>query len=350
MKSRSSFGQQWHGYLGASRLSTLARALALWASVALLAASCAPYIVPAKDQTHHPTIFGGKYHTDDGEILPIRAWGPRPPTANAIILALHGFGDYRNAFDRLGMQLADLGVRTYAFDQRGFGEGPGRGYWHGGDRMIEDAADAVSILAGHYPETPVYLLGHSMGGAIAMATLAERSKLPLAGIIAVAPAVWGRAFMPGYQRRALDASAHTLPWLWVSGQGLDRVPSDNIPMLRALARDPHILRYYRIDTVWGLTNLMDRALRSAPRIKEPALFLYGLRDQLVPRAPTRAVLAKIPPENLTVAVYEDGHHMLLRDKAGDQVIYDIAAWLWNKRLALPSGAETDWKAHFGEGR
>jgi acylglycerol lipase len=341
--------QHGHGRGGAIRSVlrprfTAAKAAALWLAVSLLAAGCAPTVYnndAAVAVAPELTLRG--YRADDAALLPLRFWGPDEP--QAVVLGLHGFGDYANAFDDAADQLGKAGIRTYAYDQRGFGKTLGRGRWHGVGRMVQDAANATRLLQQRYSGKPVYLLGLSMGGAVAMVTAAEHPDLNLAGIALIAPAVWGRKFMPAFQRSALNISAHSLPWYPVTGQAIRVTPTDNIEMLRRLSRDPHILRGYRVDLIWGLTNMMDRAVAVAPRIKTPSLFLYGLRDELVPLNPTRFVLNQINPAYLRVGVYENGHHMLLRDLRGKVAVDDLAGWFTrrNRDSVLVSGADQDWQ-------
>ena len=73
------------------------------------------------------------------------------------------------------------------------------------------------------------------------------------------------------------------------------VPSDNVPMLRALGRDPLFQKKTRANALYGLVDLMDEA-RAAPAHLEdppPILFLTGAQDQLIPAAPTKAVIAEL---------------------------------------------------------
>ena len=105
-------------------------------------------------------------------------------------------------------------------------------------------------------------------------------------------------------------------------------------MLIKMARDPKTIKTTRIDAIWGLVNLMDRALESASGQTKPLLFLYGQKDDLVPKAPTIAFLQDLP-SNLSVdlAVYEKGYHMLLRDLSASEVQQDIFAWIARKPLS-----------------
>ena len=74
------------------------------------------------------------------------------------------------------------------------------------------------------------------------------------GVILSAPALWGRATMDLWPKIALFAAARLFPDIAVSGSGLRIRASDNIPMLRALARDPMVLKGARVATVYGLVD------------------------------------------------------------------------------------------------
>jgi acylglycerol lipase len=323
-----------------------AKSAALWFAFCLLASSCTPYVVPPGAAISAPEFERAGYRADDGTLLPLRVWGPNQ--AKVAVLGLHGFGDYSNAFDTAAMRMGAEGIRVYAFDQRGFGRSPGRGRWHGVDRLVQDAADAVRVIAARHPGIPIYILGLSMGGAIAMSTAAEHPELPLDGIALVAPAVWGRAFMPEAQRDVLYAAAHVAPWYPLSGQGLQIKPSDNLAMLLNLSHDPNIIRFARIDLIWGVTDAMDRAVAAAPKLRLPCLFLYGLKDQIIPKEPTLEVVNSVQPVCRRVAVYDQGYHMLLRDLHGDIPTDDLISWFLHPTAALPSGNEISWETRLAQ--
>lgn len=303
----------------------------------LLLAACAPQIARPGDVRVEPRLDLRPFAVmDDGIRLPMTVWRP-DGKPEAAVVALHGFGDYSNAFAQLGAELAGEGVTVYAADQRGFGEAPGYGLWHGGGRMARDAETLVRLAKRDTPGVPVYLLGESMGAAVAMLALADPDTAA-EGAVLSAPAVWGRDWMPLVQTLSLDILAHTVPWLPLEPRGIRIIPSDNFPMLRALARDPLFLKRPRVDMVHGLVALMDAAQASAPALHGAVLVLYGHRDQLVPRRPTCAMLRALPNGH-RVALYEEGYHMLFRDLDRAQVIADIAAWTRDPAAPLPSGEE-----------
>lgn len=322
---------------------TAASARALWLALCFVASACAPYVVPEAPPQAQPAFTLKGFKSDDGALLPFMEWHPRGKP-KAVVLALHGFGDYSNAFDRMADALAAEGIVTYAYDQRGFGVSPGRGRWHGAARLARDAALAIGALKQQYPDVPVFLLGHSMGGGVAMIAAARYPAMPADGLILVAPAVWSREFMPAAQTGLLEFSAHTLPWYPLTGQGIKIIPTDDLAALRALSRDPKVLRRFRVDQVWGLTNLMDMAAAAAPAIRIPSLYLYGLRDDVIPKRPTAAVLARFHEPILTAAIYDGGFHLLYRSKLSGTLFTDMTYWIERGSGPLPSGADQNWRA------
>ncbi|MBF0093631.1 MAG: alpha/beta hydrolase [Alphaproteobacteria bacterium] len=288
-----------------------------------------------------PRIGDGRFHTRDGLSLPLRCWKPVHDGPRAVVLALHGFNDYANAFETAGRHLAERGHAVYAYDQRGFGASPHAGLWAGTGPMVRDLGDAVAELRRLHPGVPLFLLGDSMGGAVVMTAAAGPEAPKADGLILVAPAVWGRSTMPLLYRTALFLTSRTVPWLRLSGRGLNIMPSDNIEMLRALGRDPLIIKETRVDTLLGLVDLMDEALASASRLPVPALLLYGEKDEVIPKNAVESVVDRLPRDGgqRRVALYPDGYHMLLRDLKAEVALDDIASWIAAPDAPLPSGAD-----------
>ena len=138
--------------------------------------------------------------------------------------------------------------------------------------------------------------------------------------------------MPFYYRVALFLAARLAPGLVLNNSAASRVvtimPSDNIEMLRAMARDPLVQRRTRSDVLFGLTNLMDEARTAPERLRQtpPIFFAYGARDQVIPAPPTQAVIGALG-SRATVKKYDTGYHMLLRDLDRARPIGDIGDWV-----------------------
>ena len=299
-----------------------------------LTAGCAPRLQEFGAVDTEMQLLDDAAIMADGARLPVKVWHARRP--RAIVLGVHGMNDYSNAFAMPAPWLAKHGVTTYAYDQRGFGETDQRGVWPGADIMASDLTAVVSLLRTKHPQLPLYIIGVSMGGGVTMKALA--SGLEVDGAVLVAPAIWGWQAMNPLYKSALWVSAHTMPWKTATGSGLEIRPSDNIEMLRAFSKDPLVIKETRIDAVYGVVNLMDDAYSAASGLNTPVLYLYGEKDEIVPADPTYKVMAKITAQKRLV-VYENGWHMLLRDKQRERVWRDILTWIKDRDAPLPSGEE-----------
>ncbi|HUH93306.1 MAG TPA: lysophospholipase [Casimicrobiaceae bacterium] len=328
-------------------MRTTTRAAATLLSVLLLSgcagigfSDVAPRI--AEPAPTAPSFARGYLVADDGAHLPLRVWLPAG-RVKATILALHGFNDYLNAFDGPAADWTRDGIAVFAYDQRGFGRAPDRGLWPGTWRLDEDMANASRLVAARYPGVPHYILGESMGGAVAITGAAGSvgAQRPVAdGLILAAPALWGRSTMNLFERAALWTAYHFVPSMTLTGHGLHILASDNIPMLHALARDPLVIKATRVDAIEGLVNLMDRALAAAPRLDSRLLLLYGQHDELIPREPVQRFIAGLPRAMAaarTIAWYPAGYHLLLRDLDAKVVRTDVANWALHPGAPLPSG-------------
>ena len=307
------------------------------AVLALALGACAPRIDAAGPAVVAPALNADHVVAADGARLALRVW-PAEGETKSVIVAVHGFNDYSKAFDAPARYWARRGITTYAYDQRGFGDSGRRGVWPGIDTLLDDLDAVARVVKAAHPGAPLTLVGDSMGGAAVMTLMARGGAPEVDGVVLVAPAVWGWRTMNPLYRATLWLGAHLVPWATVSGKGLGITPSDNREMLRALSQDPRIIKRSRIDTLYGLVNLMDEAYGAAARLAAPTLVLYGENDELVPREPTFDMLRRLAAPH-RVVVYPAGYHMLLRDLAADTVLGDIAAWIAEPGAPLPSGHE-----------
>jgi acylglycerol lipase len=292
-----------------------------------------------------PQLAEDKMVMADGTALPLRVWLPKGEV-KAVVLAVHGFNDYSNAFEGPARALAAYGIATYAYDQRGFGAAPLHGRWPGRWQLADDLATASRLVRARHPGNKLYLMGESMGAAVAIVAMTGETGTPRPtadGLILAAPAVWGWQTMGVLERGALAIGMRLMPGMTVSGRGIIKItPSDNNEMLRGLSRDPLVIKSTRIDSIYGLVDLMDAAFASAERLDMPLLYLYGQRDEIVPKKPTELMIEHLPPESRgirRVAWYANGYHMLMRDLDSAVVMGDIASWIAERRAPLPSGAD-----------
>lgn len=300
----------------------------------LLLAACAPEVQDYTPPTQPPLIKSDAFLPGDGAQLPLRGWLPKGKP-RAVVVALHGFNDYGNAFEMPARTFAARGIAVYAYDQRGFGGSTQPGIWAGEENLTSDAKQMVKAAQARWPGVPVFLLGESMGGAVAIAAMTEPGAPKVHGVILSAPAVWGGETIPLLYRLSLWTAAHIFPGMKFTGDGLDIQASDNIPMLRELGRDPLVIKETRADAIYGVVHLMDRAYDDAPKLGVPVLLAYGDNDEVIPPEPVERVAEQLGQEQFVR--FPEGYHMLMRDLERDKVHNKMVEWILelskNNRLA-----------------
>jgi len=154
---------------------------------------CSNLDVPASSLGSSATTGGGEaVKGADGTALPATRWLPEQ-SLRGVVLALHGFAEYRGAVYTLGPRLAKAGYALYAYDQRGFGQSAQRGRWLGEAALVAEARAVFRQLRERRPGTPVHLLGQSLGGAVPMLVVSGEGAVAPANRKAssTSSAVWG---------------------------------------------------------------------------------------------------------------------------------------------------------------
>jgi len=306
-----------------------------------LAGCATPRVQTASADVEVPRLEPDVAVMADGARLPLRAWQSAAPPL-AIVVGVHGLNDYSRAFEATGAFLAARGFAVYAFDQRGFGGAPQTGIWPGDERLADDAWEIARLLRQRHPGVPLYALGESMGGAVLLHALKRHPPGWIDAVVVSAPAVWNRKLMRRYLRLPLNVLAHSLPGLKLSGRTLDREPSDDPAVLRALHDDPLVIHKTRVDVLWGIADLMDAATLEPVVPGVPVLVLYGAHDEIVPPGPMCAWLETLPASSAwQPALYPSGWHLLTRSLDGARVLGDLAAWFASPGTGLPSGADLE---------
>ncbi|MBV6633797.1 MAG: alpha/beta fold hydrolase [Alphaproteobacteria bacterium] len=328
-----------------------------WLLVCLVVLSaCAPDFRPAGPAIQAPvlTLSEAQDQSDpafitaaDGTQLPLKKW-PATGETRAVVLALHGFTDYRQAFALPAAAWSTVGVTTYAYDQRGFGAAGERLRWAGTETYVNDARQALALVRRQHPGVPLYLLGESMGGAVAILAVTETKTAGdvADGLILIAPAVMNRPALGEFERTVLDVTANLLPWAMSGRRGVGSLPTDNIPLLRVMSRDPLMQREVRFDQIYGLLLMLETATQRIDQIDMPSLVLFGGKDEILPAGVADYFRDTVPEtlddELIRIETIPDAYHMLLRDIEASDRHERVAAWMLDEdRLAQHAELKAD---------
>ena len=266
----------------------------------------------------------GTRRTKDGRSIYTKTWLPdKDPCANIILV--HGIGEYCERYQHVAEFLTGIGCAVYGFDHIGHGKSAGK-------RGCMSYADAFSIISTfkselrrQFPEIPVIIYGHSMGGGV---VLSYGTQYPedVAGIIATSPAVGMANPMNPSVVKMLRILKKIAPNLTVS----NGLPADGISHDRAVVdryqADP--LVHDKVSVTLGL-DLMDwgDTLQAYDKPYPVPLFLaQGSEDRLVdPKAAERfAVNLK---GNVTYKRFEGGYHELHNEPNKQELFDAMAGWI-----------------------
>jgi alpha-beta hydrolase superfamily lysophospholipase len=258
----------------------------------------------------------------DLDALALARW-PSEGRTRAVILALHGFGDAGPlTFGDAATYWQSRGITVYAPDQRGFGANASRKRWPGAETLVADAIAHSKRLRAAHPGVPLVVVGHSMGGGVALAAAArglEADALVLAG-----PAIAGGPALSPVARASARALAAIAPDRRWTGRGLvDIQPTDNREALIRTASDPRHFGDPSSREILGLVQIMDAAAAAAPEVTIPTLTLMGTNDEVLRPARVRAVHNTIPGAE-GFRLYPDGWHWLFRDLQAPLVWSEVA--------------------------
>jgi len=261
----------------------------------------------------------------DGRRLCLHEW-PRPD-AQAGVLIVHGLGEHAGRYAELARWFNARGYAVRAYDQRGHGRSPGRrGALSCPLELLHDLADVFADTTAALGAPPL-LLGHSMGGLVALRAVLDGRLKPRALVLS-SPAL--RTWSPAWERALAARLARMLPGL----------PLRSGLPFAALSHDPQVVESYRRDPLrsgWITPRLAHFIFESGPhciaraaRLAVPTLLLVAGADHLVDPGGSRDFAAQARASGqLTVRVFDSLCHELFNEAepGRSQVLAQLARWL-----------------------
>ena len=259
--------------------------------------------------------------------LPGRVWSR--DGARAMIAFVHGMGEHSGRYAALASDLVQAGFTVAALDLPGHGEaGGGRGDASWAvlrDQVIPATFTAWHGLPGQPASLPAVLLGHSMGGALAL-DYALTHPTTLAAVVASGPAL--RWSMPPWWKLALANVARVSAPGVGFPNGIDET---------AISRDPEVIRLRREDPLkhnlvsprlyFDFNEARQRVLRGARRLQVPALVLQGGADRVVDPQGAAEFVAAAPPGMARLVTCPDAYHEIFNDLGRAACVAEGVGWL-----------------------
>lgn len=256
-----------------------------------------------------------------------RAWLPENPRATCVIC--HGYAEHSGRYQGVADRLADINMAVYALDLPGHGRSEGK---RASATSVKAFVPYLQQMIDHantvHPDIPSMLLGHSMGGLIALQTCLEH---PATDLLCVSGAMLQNAVPVS---GALTAIAKILA---------QRVPNAAIQALDAndLAFDAQVVAKYEHDPLvyhgkvraalgYGLLTEGHKVLEQALQLSLPTLIMHGEHDPIAALAGSHLLYERLGSDDKTLELF-DSKHEIFNDRCRLDVLDTLTHWL-NQRI------------------
>ena len=240
----------------------------------------------------------------------------------AVVLIIHGLAEHLGRYDYLTDKLNGFGYSVYRYDQRGHGRSGGeRGYFPKYDTLADDANVMVDVAREERPGSPLFVLGHSMGGTTAVGFCIKYANKVKGVVLSGA--------LCADLNHAMNAIPQDLHPMTPLPNQLSKLICSDAQVVKAYEEDPAVLKEITV----GLYLQIKRCLewfgsdRNLQKIGYPVLILHGGADMIVPPQNARYLYDSISSRDKEIEIYEGLYHEILNEKAKDGVIEDIHGWI-----------------------
>lgn len=270
---------------------------------------------------HHDGRFAGSL----GETY-WQAWTPDDdPTS--VVLLVHGAAEHTGRYVELAGRLVDAGHAVYGVDHHGHGRSDGKQGNLGRMSGVVADLDSLRRIAEYaHPDVPVFILGHSLGGLIALDYLVTKGQDGIAGVVlsgaAVDPSV-GSAI----ERAMAPVLSALVPNLPIVDLGADNISRD-LDVVAAYRADP-LVYHGRIRARTGaeVLSAISRVSAGLPSLTLPVLVLHGGADAIAAPSGGQLVHDTIGSPDNTLRIYDGLFHEIFNEPEKDDVIADVLSWL-----------------------
>jgi len=271
----------------------------------------------------------GYFKNRENQSIYTQNWLPDNPP-KAVLLIVHGLNEHSGRYDHFSNFFVIEGFAVYSMDLIGHGKSDGtRSYVKEFNNYLDDIILYLEKIKQLQPESPIFLIGHSMGGLISALILIDHpdqfAGAVLSGSIVQIPDDVSSLFIT-----LGKFVSFILPKL-----GLLKID------LSGLSRNPDVVQAYKDDPLVNsgkftarvsaeMTKSFDRVAGEGSMIKDPVLILHGGSDRIVNPACSHFLYALVSSEIKEIIIYDGFYHEIYNDPGHEQVYQNVSSWISNQ--------------------
>lgn len=258
---------------------------------------------------------------------PVAGYAWRVEGAHANLLLMHGYGEYATRYvaqyNQLIPALNAAGISVFAFDAQGHGASPGPRGATDMQQAVHHHRMAREALA--LESLPILLFGHSLGGLITAASVAEDGK-GVAGVVLSAPALKIELSpvlkaIAGFIAMIAPAARLTPP---LEAEAISR----DAAVVDAYRNNPDVITKPPAARLGATAvKVLEGAWPKFASWQAPVLLVHGDADRLTPIEGSQKFFETVPVADKTLDVFEGGYHELLNDTERDRALAVILSWV-----------------------
>ncbi|MDD5287825.1 MAG: lysophospholipase [Dehalococcoidales bacterium] len=245
----------------------------------------------------------------------------------AVLVVVHGLAEHSGRYANLVNYLVPRGYAVCSFDLRGHGKSEGtRGYVERFSCYIDDLKTFCDMVCNEHKSTRVFMVGHSMGSAIAIA-YAIKYQNELDGLILSGATLKAGASISNLDKLMAKVLSVFLPKMGVAVLDASAISRDKA-VVDAYVNDPLVYRG-KVSARLGaeLLRIIEKLPKQIPQISLPILIMHGAIDRLSDPASSKMLYELVQSKDKTLNVYEDFYHEIFNDPERQKVFSDMETWL-----------------------
>src|SRR3989338_131359 len=248
--------------------------------------------------------------------------------AKATVLIVHGMGEHGGRYRAAAERLGGMGYQVFIPDLRGFGKSGGkRACLRAFSDYHKDLGALHRFAASEEKETPVFLLGHSLGGLVAASYAALTQHPVLAGLVLSSPCFGIALPVPVWRHVLSIAASYVLPnFTQPTGLNPDYLTHDR-EIVERYKQDRLVFRGVSARLYHEMTRTMAFRGQIAGQIYCPTLMLQSGEDFIVSKNDSVAFYESLRCPSKAIEIYSGFYHELLNETNRSAVLTRIGSWI-----------------------